>query len=413
MRIIDLVCSEGKTGFYFDDQKAIVGGAGHDGFIYTGDTETEGFKSIRVPGESISVMLILENGEVAYGDCAAVQYSGAGGRDPLFLAKDFIPLIEGEVRDALLNRDASSFRDLADEIDSIEVNGKKLHTAVRYGVTQALLDAASRSRRITMAEVVREEYSTGVELRRIPIFAQSGDDRYTNADKMIIKGADVMPHALINNIDEKLGRHGEILKAYIEWLRDRVLLHREEDDYSPIFHIDVYGTIGMLFNQDMDRMADYLKTLEEAASPFKLRIEGPMDRGGRKEQMEALRDLTALLDSRGINVELVADEWCNTYEDVIYFADNRSGHMIQVKTPDLGGVNNSIKAILYCKEKGIGAYLGGTCNETNRSAEICVNIAMACGARQTLAKPGMGFDEGYMIVNNEMNRVLALAGRRR
>ena len=413
MKILDLVCSEGKTGFYFDDQKAIVGGAGHDGFIYTGEPATTGFKSIRVPGESVSVMLILENGEVAYGDCAAVQYSGAGGRDPLFIARDFIPIIEGQVRERLLQKDASTFRELADEIDSIEIDGKRLHTAVRYGVTQALLDAASKSRRLTMAEVVKEEYSTGVELRRIPIFAQSGDDRYTNADKMIIKGADVMPHALINNIDEKLGRHGEILKAYIEWLRDRVLLHREEEDYSPIFHIDVYGTIGMLFNQDMDRMADYLKTLEEAASPFKLRIEGPMDKGGRKEQMEALRDLTALLDRRGIDVELVADEWCNTYEDVIYFADNRAGHMIQVKTPDLGGVNNSIKAILYCKEKGIGAYLGGTCNETNRSAEICVNIAMACGARQTLAKPGMGFDEGYMIVNNEMNRVLALAGRRR
>ena len=413
MRIVDLVCSEGKTGFYFDDQKAIVGGAGHDGFIYTGEPATTGFKSIRVPGESVSVMLILENGEVAYGDCAAVQYSGAGGRDPLFIARDFIPIIEGQVREKLLQKDASTFRELADEIDSIEIDGKRLHTAVRYGVTQALLDAASKSRRLTMAEVVKEEYSTGVELRRIPIFAQSGDDRYTNADKMIIKGADVMPHALINNIDEKLGRHGEILKAYIEWLRDRVLLHREEEEYSPIFHIDVYGTIGMLFNQDMDRMADYLKTLEEAASPFKLRIEGPMDKGGRKEQMEALRDLTALLDRRGIDVELVADEWCNTYEDVIYFADNRAGHMIQVKTPDLGGVNNSIKAILYCKEKGIGAYLGGTCNETNRSAEICVNIAIACGARQTLAKPGMGFDEGYMIVNNEMNRVLALAGRRR
>ncbi len=413
MKILDLVCSEGKTGFYFDDQKAIVGGAGHDGFIYTGEPATTGFKSIRVPGESVSVMLILENGEVAYGDCAAVQYSGAGGRDPLFIARDFIPIIEGQVRERLLQKDASTFRELADEIDSIEIDGKRLHTAVRYGVTQALLDAASKSRRLTMAEVVKEEYSTGVELRRIPIFAQSGDDRYTNADKMIIKGADVMPHALINNIDEKLGRHGEILKAYIEWLRDRVLLHREEEDYSPIFHIDVYGTIGMLFNQDMDRMADYLKTLEEAASPFKLRIEGPMDRGGRTEQMEALRDLTALLDRRGIDVELVADEWCNTYEDVIYFADNRAGHMIQVKTPDLGGVNNSIKAILYCKEKGIGAYLGGTCNETNRSAEICVNIAIACGARQTLAKPGMGFDEGYMIVNNEMNRVLALAGRRR
>ena len=111
-------------------------------------------------------------------------------------------------------------------------------------------------------------------------------------------------------------------------------------------------------------------------------------------------------------MELVADEWCNTFDDVVYFADNKAGHMIQVKTPDLGGVNNSIKAILYCKEKGAGAYLGGTCNETNRSAEVCTNIGMACGAKQVLAKPGMGFDEGFMIVNNEMNRVLALAKRR-
>lgn len=37
---------------------------------------------------------------------------------------------------------------------------------------------------------------------------------------------------------------------------------------------------------------------------------------------------------------------------------------------------------------------------------------MACGADQCLAKPGMGVDEGYMIVNNEMNRVIALVNRR-
>ncbi|MGL5544295.1 MAG: methylaspartate ammonia-lyase, partial [Cetobacterium sp.] len=91
MRIVDVVCSAGKTGFYFDDQRAIKKGAGHDGFAYVGETMTEGFTSIRQAGESISVQLILEDGQVAFGDCAAVQYSGAGGRDPLFLAKDFIP----------------------------------------------------------------------------------------------------------------------------------------------------------------------------------------------------------------------------------------------------------------------------------------------------------------------------------
>ena len=78
------------------------------------------------------------------------------------------------------------------------------------------------------------------------------------------------------------------------------------------------------------------------------------------------------------------------------------------QTPDLGGVNNTIEAVLYCKAKGIGAYQGGTCNETDRSAQVCVQCAMATQPDQILAKPGMGVDEGFMIVYNEMNRILAL-----
>lgn len=412
MKIIDLVCSEGKTGFYFDDQKAIKMGAKHDGLFYIGEPKTEGFTAIRQAGESISVMLILEDGEVAHGDCAAVQYSGAGGRDPLFLAKDFIPVIENEIKPLLVGREIESFKSIAEEFDHLVVNGKRLHTAIRYGITQALLDAVAKAKKVTMAEVVKAEYNPAIELKRIPIFTQSGDDRYLNADKMIVKGADVLPHGLFNNVEEKLGLKGELLKEYVEWLRDRVKQYKTTEEYNPIFHIDVYGTIGEAFNNDTKAMADYLAELEEAAKPFQLRIEGPMDVGSRQGQMEALRDLTAMLDERKINVELVADEWCNTFEDVKFFADNKAGHMIQVKTPDLGGVNNTIEAILYCNEVGVGAYIGGTCNETNRSAEVCCNIAIACGAKQTLAKPGMGVDEGYMIINNEMNRVLALAGRR-
>ena len=413
MKIVDVVCSAGRTGFYFDDQRAIKKGAGHDGFTYVGEPVTEGFTSIRQSGESISVQLILEDGQVALGDCAAVQYSGAGGRDPLFLAADFIPVIEKEIAPKLIGRELDSFKALAEEFDKMQVNGKRLHTAIRYGITQAILDAVAKSKHITMAEVVRDEYNTGVEIKRIPIFTQSGDDRYDNADKMIIKGADVMPHALINHVADKLGEHGEKLLDYVKWLRDRVIQLRTSECYSPVFHIDVYGTIGLAFDCDINKMADYIMTLEEAAKPFHLRIEGPMDVEERQAQMEALRDLTAELAKRNSTVELVADEWCNTYEDVKFFADNKSGNMLQIKTPDLGGVNNIIEAILYCKKMGIGAYCGGTCNETNRSAEVCTNIAIACGADQCLAKPGMGVDEGYMIVNNEMNRVVALVNRRK
>ena len=413
MKIIDVLCSTGRTGFYFDDQRAIKSGAEHDGFAYVGKPATEGFTSIRQAGESISVMIILEDGEVAYGDCAAVQYSGAGGRDPLFLAKDFIPIIEKEIVPKLIGRELTSFKEMAEEFDHMLVNGKRLHTAMRYGITQAILDAVAKAKKVTMAEVVRDEYKTGVDIKRIPIFTQSGDDRYNSADKMIIKGVDVMPHALINNVEEKLGLKGEKLLAYVEWLSARVIKLRTNEDYNPIFHIDVYGTIGLAFNNDTKAMADYIATLEEAAKPFKLRIEGPMDVEHREKQVDALAALTAELDNRKINVELVADEWCNTYDDVVLFADKKSGHMLQIKSPDLGGVNNIIESVLYCKKLKVGAYVGGTCNETNRSAEICTNIAMACGADQCLAKPGMGVDEGYMIVNNEMNRVVALVNRKK
>ena len=215
MKIVDLVCSAGRTGFYFDDQRAIKGGAGHDGIFYVGEPVTEGFSAVRQAGESISVMLVLEDGQVAYGDCAAVQYSGAGGRDPLFLAKDFIPLIDKYIKPQLVGKEADDFRGLCAMMEAIQIDGKRLHTAIRYGVSQAILDAVAKATGRLMCEVVADEYGCTVSDKPIAIFTQSGDDRYNNADKMIIKGAQVLPHALINNVHDKLGEHGEKLAEYV------------------------------------------------------------------------------------------------------------------------------------------------------------------------------------------------------
>lgn len=409
MKIEKVICSKGRTGFFFDDQKAIKAGAKNDGAAYIGQPVTPGFTSIRMAGESISVQLVLSDGQIAWGDCAAVQYSGAGGRDPLFLAEDFIPYIQEVVAPHLIGRELTSFKELAGEINDMKdpKTGKRIHTAIRYGVTQAILDAVAKSKHTIMAEVIAEEYNCTVSDKELPIFTQSGDNRYENADKMILKGAQVLPHALINHVETKLGNNGEKLLEYVKWLHDRIIALRPNESYQPVLHIDVYGTMGIAFNNNLEKIADYMKTLCDAAAPFHLRIEGPVDVGDRTKQMEALRDLTAICDRKNIPVKIVADEWCNTLEDIIYFADNKAGHMIQIKTPDLGGMNDIAEAVLYCKKKGIGAYQGGTCNETDRSAQVCVQVAMATQPDQILAKPGMGVDEGYMIVYNEMQRVLA------
>lgn len=408
MKIEKVIAAPGLTGFYFDDQAAIKEGVLEDGFAYRGHPLTKGFQQVRQRGESISVIFLLSSGELVSGDCTAVQYSGADGRDPLFLAKDFIPLVEGYLADRLTGFKINSFREAAKELDSLPgPDGERLHTALRYGISQALLRAVALKSRRLMCEVLAEEYAQPLILEPVPIFAQSGDDRYMNADKAIIKRADVLPHALINQVPNKLGSQGEKLEEYVLWLRQRVK-ELGEEDYRPVLHIDVYGTLGLAFNNDLEKISAYIARLGETAAPFQFRLEGPVDMGSKAKQMEGLARLRKMLEAKGSKVEIVADEWCNTLEDVKDFVKAGAGHMIQVKSPDLGSISNAVEAILYAREHGAGVYLGGSCNETDRSARVSVHVALAARPDQMLAKPGMGVDEGMMIVFNEMQRALRL-----
>ncbi|HEV3186903.1 MAG TPA: methylaspartate ammonia-lyase [Acidimicrobiales bacterium] len=412
LTISDVLCTPGQSGFFFDDQMAIRGGAPHEGFDYQGAPKTVGFSRIRQPGESVSVMLLLSDGDVALGDCVTVQYPGAGGRDPLFRSQDVIAIVNEHVRPQLIGASLQSFRSLATEIDSLLVDGKPLASAIRYGVTQAILDGVARSKRLTMAEVIRDEYDTGVTIAPVAMFAQSGDDRYANVEKMILKEVDVMPHGLINDVATKVGRDGAIFREFLQWVHDRILALRSRPDYSPLLHFDCYGTIGEAFHGDPVAIADYLGELADVAAPFQLRLEHPLDAGSREAQIVAMAGLRRELKERSINVQIVVDEWCNTLADIEAFVAGETADVIHVKMPDLGGINNTVEALLYVRAHGLRAYCGGSCTETDQSARVSANVAMACGADQVLAKPGMGVDEGLQIVGNEMTRVTALVALR-
>jgi methylaspartate ammonia-lyase len=341
-----------------------------------------------------------------------VQYSGAGGRDPLFLARTVIPVLERHLRPVLEGREIGTFRSMADAVCAIRVEGRPLHTAVRYGVTQALLDARARATSRLKCEVVCEEWGLPVDASPVAIFGQSGDNRYENVDKMILKRVDALPHGLINSVDEKLGRDGGKLKEYIRWLSSRIRALAPDPGYSPDIHVDVYGTIGLAFGNDLGKVSSYLAGLEQDARPFTLSLEGPVDMEEKGRQIEALRAIRERLERSGSAVKIVADEWCNTLEDVREFTDARACHMVQIKTPDLGGVQDIVESVLYCRAHGMEAYQGGTCNETEVSAQACVHLAMATHPARMLAKPGMGFDEGFMVVRNEMQRIRAVLAAR-
>jgi len=412
VRITRVVVVRVRGGFFTDDQAAIRPGLPRDGFTYAGPPVTPGFTAVRQPAEALSVLLECDDGQVAHGDCAAVQYSGVGGRDPVFSAADAAAAVEEVVAPVLVGREPTSFRDLSEELDACEMDGRRLHSAVRFGVTQAALDAVARARGVTMAEVVRDDYDTGVDLRPVGIFAQCGDERYDNVDKMVLKGADALPHGLVNNAAEKVGPDGKLLAAYVGWVRDRVVALRRDRAYQPVLHLDVYGTLGEVFDFDIERIAGYLARLASVAAPFPLRVEHPLDAGTREGQIRAMAALRQAVSKAGGTVQIAVDEWCNTAEDIAMFVAAGAADVVHVKVPDLGGLNNSIESLLLVRRGGLLAYCGGSATETDRSAQVTAHVAMACGADQVLAKPGMGVDEGMMIVGNEMARVDALARSR-
>src|SRR6516162_3273043 len=97
MRIRSVICAAGRSGYMHRDLMAIKSGARQDGFIFHGQPLSPGFSKIVEPASVISVMLELEDGQIAFGDCADVILAGVAGRDPAFRAEDHIDYLRNEI----------------------------------------------------------------------------------------------------------------------------------------------------------------------------------------------------------------------------------------------------------------------------------------------------------------------------
>ena len=123
MKISDVVCSVGLSGYFNWDLAALKAGAKADGFVFSGAPITPGFRRIIEPGESISVMLVLDDGQVAFGDCMDVILTGVAGRDRRFRAAAHLGILEETVRERLIGVDITRFSERAVEVDGLRVDG--------------------------------------------------------------------------------------------------------------------------------------------------------------------------------------------------------------------------------------------------------------------------------------------------
>ncbi|AWP76398.1 methylaspartate ammonia-lyase [Bordetella bronchiseptica] len=400
MRVQRLLATDGIGGYYWRDQEAIGQGAPRDGFLYRGAPVTPGFTSIIQVSSTVLLTGVADDGSELYGDCATVNHAFRSGRQQAPDAASLIAQAEGPLSRWLAQCDLSSFRDAAAQLDTMRLDGQPLHMALRYGLSQLLLQAVAAHHRVTMAEILAREYGLTLADTPCDLLGSCGGNWYENVDKAIVRELPYFPQTAMVRTDQL-----DELPAYAEWISQRIRAVGRPD-FFPTLHYDLHGLLSQRVGDDLDAALVYLRKVEAASAPYPVLFEDPLDAGERGAQIALMGRLREALRRAGSGIRLIADEWCNTREDVREFVAQGCCDLIQIKMPDLGGVDNTVQACLICRDGGVGVYLGGSCNETDISARVAAHVALAVRPVEFLGKPGLGLDEGVMIVTNEMQRAI-------
>jgi methylaspartate ammonia-lyase len=401
MRIVKLIASEGVGGSYCTDQDAVAGGAPVDGLFVRGKPVLPGFRTCRDVASAVCLQLVLEDGQVAHGDGTSLVYPGRGGADPPFEAAELVPVAEGPAAKFLVGQSVEEYAPIAREVDALRVDGKRMHSGLRWGLSTALLDAVALARGRTKAEVLAGEWRTALGTGPPPLNVQHGLGWDLGIDKAILRRVGTYHRATHHR--QMWDDHPRALKLF----RDRLLAFGVPGLRVDI-QLDMNGFGGRVFDNDAGRIAAYMAELERAIAPVGILFGSPVEMPDRPGQIAKLVELRAAMRAAGVRGELVADHRCLRYDDHVAFAEAGAAGYHAVRAVAVGSVPETMDALVYLKQRGIKTWLSGTATGTDRTGQALAHVALATRPDLMTATPGGGVDEGHSIAVNEVSRALAL-----
>ena len=402
MLITRALASAGVAAAYCTDQRAIQKGAPVDGLFVGGDPVLDGFRSPREVPEAICLQLVLDDGQVAIGDGTGVSFPGRAGVDPPVRALEQIRLFNELVVSHLLGVEFRSFRDASNIIDRIVVDDKPLPSALRWGISTALLDAMALARHVTKAEVLASEWGTSVSATRPAFLAQSSQDWEISLDRAIMRRIDVYHRSSHNHrmwLDHP--RALSLIKAR---------LARHAPDHRMDVQLDLNGFAGREFNFSVDRIVSYMSELQELVLPSKMIYASPVEMADRDTQAAAMSDIRRAMQRTGLPSELIADYHCASVADHEVFARLGAADYHMIHAPTIGSVKDCMDLLVDLQGFGVKRYLAGTATSTEVSGLTIAHMAAACTPDLLALTPGPGVDTAHSITVNELSRIAVLAG---
>jgi len=382
----------------------------------------------------------IDGSRIFWGTCEDFSVDGLPSFESPYLVDEGIVSIERNIVPVIVGQKLSSFRQLASRIESLEetvtiskpasrpenqsrgfsrreiITGflsssepdeslnqteqitvnRSIHPAIRHGLSQALLSAVSMVRGVTVAEIIAEEF-------HLPI------PTTTVALQMPIKGGQsLFMHDQVSalayaigkaNPEDSIGPNGERIQGFIRQFRERLL---EADQHNHLtIHLDAGGNLGKLFDNDLGKVLGALYGLEQAASPYLIRVQDPLIMDDLDSQIKVFGQLRDYLRMRQMSLQLVASARINTANDVRAFAQAQSAHMLRLVTPQLGTIQEMIVAIQTCQAHDIGILMEGTLSANTGQVALVTQPDLLTFSTDQLGEAGVAF------FHNEMACTLA------
>lgn len=400
-KIVDILTYRGWGSYFFEDIDQI-----RHKFISIADryhtpTSHDRYPFVRTPAPVVGVGLKLEDGSVHWGDAVAVSFGGKAGRAGPRSPDELDRWFKTDFKSWSLGRDVSGWLSLE---ESFLKAYKTTPAFIRYAVSQALLSAASHGTGMSAYKLLAKDLGLTPAKQPITLHGSSGGNWDDTVDRMLARKISYLPQGQFENLESQIGTDGANLLKWIDGFKQRAARF----NYQPTLTLDFHGALDAVFDHSEKRIADFIARMSQKADPHPLHVESPIVGKTLQDHAKRLAGIRSNVRAAAPSTKIIADEWANEVSDIQYLIDQKSVDGIHIKMPDTGTLSECAEAVRICKQAKVFALLGGSCTETDLGANASVHLALACSPDALLIKPGMGFDESYVQMHNEMVRRLSI-----
>ncbi len=390
--------------------------------------------------ESLAIAIILDSGQVAWGECGSVE------RDPTepsvrpFAVREGVEAVRKVLAPALEGERLSEFRALDRRVEELqevysttsearveseephvsrrdfitgrfllraiqsEVPPKKqktthtrpLHPVLRYVASQALLNAVAISSKRAPAQVLNAEFELMRAGHAPGLYGHWTSWRTADALALLLERLDAIGLDVSPVEDDRLVKE---LVDSVQRIRELIgqlpTLGLEQD--QPAIHLRLNGALGTALAGNTGRMLGVLLRLEQAATPYRLRVEDPVMESSTTAKSKTMKVLKDYLEFRNSKVELVACAGILSRADVELLAAGSSAHMLHLNPSRLGGLSQTIEAAQAARRHGLQILLGSSPGDTLRSLRIRAELAVALQSELVMLPPRLGAAAGPLL----------------